>query len=302
MPWFLFALLGNFLYAFSSAGNKILLRQRATTKPIVFTFYIGILSIFSFVLIPFGNFYWPGLNGFLLDISVGAIFFFSLYFFYKALDVNEASRVAPLTGGLTPIFTLILAFFFLGERLNLWQFLAFLLLVSGCIFISFEKSRTGDWRQMKLRFYIFLTVFSGAVSWILQKYIFETQSFTTGFVWSRIGLALAAFVLLLFPSFRRLIFSPQNQPSQSLGFSLILVKILTGFASLFINLALVSGSASLVNALGGAEYGFLLALTFLLSKKYPQLLKEKTSFPIMAQKISAIAMITGGLAILAIWG
>ncbi len=119
MTWFFVAIFGYFFYALAVVSNKYLLRQPATTRPLVFTFWTGILSIFAFVLAPFGL-HWPGWNWFLFDLFVGILFFLSLTAFYRALDVNEASRAAPVIGGLSPVFVLFLSFLLL--ILSLWGF------------------------------------------------------------------------------------------------------------------------------------------------------------------------------------
>jgi len=111
MTWFIFALLGYFLYALTTISNKFLLRQRATTKPLVFTFWVCLLSLSAFALAPFGL-RWPGLSWLAFDLLTGAVFFAALLTFYQALDVNEASRSASVVGGITPIFVLILSYVF----------------------------------------------------------------------------------------------------------------------------------------------------------------------------------------------
>ena len=68
MSWFLFALLGYFLYSLVTISNKFLLRQRATTKPLVFTFWVSLFSLFTFILAPFGL-HWPGLNWLAYDLK-----------------------------------------------------------------------------------------------------------------------------------------------------------------------------------------------------------------------------------------
>lgn len=142
ITWFPLALAGYFFYAVVTVVNKYLLGQRAITQPVVFTFWLCLLSVFSFVLVPFGL-VWPGWPWFLLDLLAGAVFFVSLLTFYRALDVNEASRAAAFIGGLTPVFVLALAFLFLREDLSRWQILAFGFLVAGGLLISFKKGRLG---------------------------------------------------------------------------------------------------------------------------------------------------------------
>lgn len=299
MSWLLFAIVGYFLYAVVTVTSKFLLRQPATTKPLVFTFWVGILSIFTFALAPFGL-SWPGWGWFGFDLLVGILFFAALLFFYKALDINEASRVASAIGGLLPIFVLLFSFVFLSEKLDWRQLLAFFLLISGGFLISLEKNRTGFKENLKGIKFIIWTILLSAIYWVSAKYAFNGQGFITGFIWTRLGLVLAALLVLLWPAWRRQVFNSVRQTTSGLSILMISDKFLSGFGSLFVHLALFGASASLVQAMQGTEYVFLLFLAIFLSKKFPQILREKASPEIFLQKALAILLIGGGLAILAI--
>ena len=298
MNWFYFALLGYFLYALVTVGNKFLLRQRATTKPLVFTFWVGVLSLFTFALAPFGL-HWPGVSWLFFDLLTGLIFFVVLLTFYRALDINEASRVSSAVGGLTPILVLVFSGIFLGEALG-WQGLAaFAFLVLGGFLISLERGREGYREGLKGLGSIAATLILGAVYFVMLKYLFGAQNFITGFVWSRLGLGLAALAVLAYPAWRQEIFSSCRQASAGLGALMVGAKITAGFGSLFVSLAVALGSASLVNALQGSQYVFLFLMTILLARKWPEILREKITGAIIAQKFAAIALICVGLALIA---
>lgn len=298
MPWFLFAISGYFLNAVVGVFDKFLLGQRPTTKPLVYTFYIGLLSVFALVLAPFGL-AWPGLSQFLVALLAGGIFLLFLLCLFEALDLGEASRVLPAIGGLTPILVLILSFLFLGERLNWQQILAFFLLVFGSVLITLKSG--GEKKDLaKIVKFIALAILFGALSLVLIKYVYIQQDFINGFVWSRLGIFLTALLFLISPNLRQSIFQAGRQAKGGLSLLLVSNKTLAGGASVLINFAISLGSVSLVNAMQGTQYTFLLILTVILSKKFPQLLEEKISGKILGQKILAILLISTGLLILAI--
>jgi len=299
MAWFLFAIAGYFLYAFVTVINKFLLRQPATTRPLVFTFWVGILSIFVLVLAPFGL-SWPGWAAFVYDLILGLIFFVYLFTFYRALDINEASRTAPVIGGLMPILVLLFSWLFLNESLTWLQIFAFLMLISGGFIISLEKSRGSIHEGLRGIKTIALAILLGAVYMVLIKYAFTQQGFINGFIWSRFGLAAAALAILLRPGWRKMIFSSARQVSGGLGSLLVSGKLLAALGSLLVHLAVAQGSVSIVSAMAGAEYIFLFFIVLLLSKKFPQILKERLNAGVIAQKIIAILLVGAGLAILAI--
>jgi uncharacterized membrane protein len=54
---------------------------------------------------------------------------------YSAIQATSISRVLPIEGGFIPMFTLVLAYFVLGERLTEYQYIAFVFLVFGAVTI-----------------------------------------------------------------------------------------------------------------------------------------------------------------------
>ncbi|MBU3901435.1 EamA family transporter [Patescibacteria group bacterium] len=299
MTWFSFALLGYFLYALVTVSNKFLLRQRATTQPLVFTFWVSVLSLFTFVLAPFGL-HWPGLNWLIFDLLTGVIFFVVLLTFYQALDINEASRCSSVVGGLTPVLVLVFSSFWLPEALGWKGLSAFAFLVIGGFLISLERGREGYREGLKAWGSIATTIILGALYFVMLKYLFNHQNFITGFVWSRLGLALAALAVLIYPAWRQEVFSSWRQASAGLDSLMVGVKIIAGFGSLFVSLAVARGSAALVNALHGSQYVFLFFMTIFLARRFPDILREKITGAIIAQKLAAIALICVGLALIAL--
>ncbi|OGZ34135.1 MAG: hypothetical protein A2Y98_02260 [Candidatus Portnoybacteria bacterium RBG_19FT_COMBO_36_7] len=296
MSWFLFAIAGYFLIAVVGVLDKFLLGQRPVTKPAVYTFYVGLLSIFALALAPFGL-VWPGTTQFLIALGTGAFTLFGFLYLFHALDIGSASRVLPSFGGLTPILVLGLSFLFLGERLALAQIAAFLLLVLGGVLISFKKEPR-EKQQKRFKFIVF-SILLTAISLVLTKYVFINQNFVSGFIWIRIGIFLTALTFLIFPRLRRSIFSGGRQATAGLSMLFVSNKAMAGIGTIAVNYAIFLASASLVNAMQGIQYAFLLILTIFLSKKFPQIIQEKITRGILMQKILAIILIIAGLAILA---
>jgi drug/metabolite transporter (DMT)-like permease len=296
MTWIFFAIGGYFLIAAVGITDKILLKQRAITNPVVYSFYVGLLSIFTFVLAPFGL-HWPGMLQFFLALLSGLVFFLSLVSLYKSLDINEASRTLPAIGGLTPILVLFLSYLLLKESLSGIHIIAFSLLVIGGSLISLKTSRKKS-RLVKGSVYLFLAVGLGAIYYVLEKYIFTEQGFVSGFVWSRLGLAITSALILLVPRWRRLILSSKRRVTAGLSFSFIFNKFMAGVGSLLIHLAISMTSVSLVNAMQGTQYVFLFLFSIIISMKYPQLLKENIDRKTIIQKIIAIISIITGLGLI----
>lgn len=298
MSSYLFAILGYFLNAAVSITDKFLVGRRQIVNPLVYSFYVGILSIFAFALSPFGL-HWPGLSQLLIALIAGVFFLISLLSLFHALNINEASRIFTMIGGLTPILVFILSFFFLGERLNLSQISAFFFLVAGGVLISLK----GEDKYRKFiggTVFIFLAILAGALSLVLMKYVYLRQNFISGFIWTRLGSFILALMFLIPGKWRKSILQAGSQTKGGLGLLLISNKALAGIAAFMISFAISLGSVSIINAMQGVQYAFLLILAIILSRKFPQILAERISGWILLQKILAILLIGGGLVILAL--
>ncbi|MBI4837454.1 MAG: EamA family transporter [Candidatus Portnoybacteria bacterium] len=328
MSWLFIAIGAYFINAFTAVIDKSLL-VRPIPDPLVYTFYVGFLSIFALIL-PYlscfgslflpglfvcGGLSWPGFLNFSVDIGAGLIFLASLFLLYSALKRGETSRVVPVIGCLTPVFVLLLSYLFLGERLVFWQIMAFVFLVAGGAVISVEWN-AGEGGTRKKRFFRSWKMSIGAalvlsIFYVCAKVIYTHQEFVVGFVWSRMGSFLGSLLLLVFIKNRKAIFgatknlgAPAGQPAKLrlallAGSLLVFNKILAGAAFVILNYAISLGSATLVNAAQGVQYVFLLGLTVLLAKKRPHILEEEINWPVFGQKFLAVVLIGAGLLMLA---
>src|SRR4030042_556469 len=103
MSWLLVALGAYFLAAISVVVDKTLLKKDIP-NPIVYTFYIAAFgAIPILILLPF-FFSFPSPLIILVALMAGISFVWALILMYYGLRREEASRLAPMIGGLTPIF------------------------------------------------------------------------------------------------------------------------------------------------------------------------------------------------------
>ena len=296
MLWFFLALIAYFFGAVTGLLDKFLLKQRATTQPLVYSFYIGILSGFSLILAPLGL-TWPGISFVSLALFTGLILFLSIWAFFKALDINEPSRVFTLLGGLTPVLVLILSMIFLGEHLSRTQLFSFVFLVLGGTLIYWKVGHMRKSPVVGLKF-IVLNVFLTAIALVLIKYLYSWEIFVNAFIWTRLGIFLGALFLLISATNRRLILNGGRQSKDAFSALLVSEKLLAGIAALMLNLAIALSSVTLVNAMQGVQYAFLLILILVFSKRFPFLFEEKMSRAVIVQKIIAVFLIAVGLIML----
>ena len=292
--WVLIAIISYLLFAVNAVTDKFLL-SRAIKSPIVYAFYIAILSPTVLFLAPFGLKLLDPIN-LLIALVAGSCFTFALYYFYSAIQETSISRILPIEGGLVPVFTLVLAAGLLNETLTGNQLAAFGFLVVGAVLISFKKEK-GGWHS-KAIVDATLAAFLFALSFVLTKYIYEQTNFISGIIWTRMGLFVGALGFILPKQNRKLVFEAPKGTSNSNKVIFYTAHVAGALAGFLQNYAISIGSVTIVNALQGAQFAFLLGLTIILSRFFPKVLTEKITPLILTQKITAIIFITCGLVVL----
>ncbi len=298
MLWLVVAISAYFLFALVALGDKYLLAGPPNPKS--YSFYVGTLGILVLVLIPFVGFSIPETSQVLLGLLAGAVFIFALFGLYTALENFEVSKIVPAIGGLLPLFTFGLVYLFSGGEgiLSSWKILAFILLLAGSVLIVFEKGKSITSKSLRISV---LTALLFAIAFILTKFVYLSQPFWSGFIWMRIGGFLAAICFIFTKEVKSEIFERKFTFQKKTGTIFLFNQGIGSGAFILQNwaIALVPlGFLAFINALEGTKYLFLLIFTILLALKFPKILKEEISRKILFQKILAILLIGGGLALL----
>lgn len=292
MLWILLIILAQLLNAFVTLVDKYFVTSTLIGKPVVYAFYVGAMSGVAILLLPFGVILPLTAGVAWLSLVAGISYVFSILFLYKALKLSDASDVAPALGAISAVATLGFSVVFLETGLTGNFLYGFVLLVAGTFITSYF--------HLTKRATLFLII-AGALfgfSTIFLKEIFNQTTFWNGFFWSRLANVAGVALLLLWPANTRAIWS--NVKTSSIGTKTAVVanKIIAGFAFLMILYAIKLGDVSIINALTGVQFAFLLLLAVLFTKKYPQYLYETTHHHAVARKAAATAVIAIGLAFL----
>lgn len=295
MSWIFIIIIAYFLNAAATAVDKFLLKEKIP-NPAVYAFIISALSLLALVLAPFG-FQLASAAQIALALLAGVIFTFALLYMFKAAAINEISRVTPFIGGTQPVFSLILAALIIGERLSIISLSGIGLLVAGTFVISWQKGKAAK----KSYFYALTASFLFALSYVLSKQVFNDQGFVSGFIWTRIGAAIGALLLLIIiPGTWKFLVEEFRKPKKQTSGLLALGQICGAISAILVFYAIsISPSVAVINATRGLEYVFLLVIVLLLSGRYPKLLEEKITPKILLQKFAATALIILGLVVLA---
>ncbi|HEX5430214.1 MAG TPA: EamA family transporter [Patescibacteria group bacterium] len=294
ISYLLVGLSGYFLLAFSSVADKFLV-SKVVRAPVAYAFYTAVTGPFSLLLLPFGGKI-LNLPDMLVALSAGIAFIIGIYFSWSAIGKASVSRVVPIQAGLGPLFTFILSYFILSERLGILQSFGFVLLVFGAVLISFRRSSSG-WAPSSL-WYASLSALFFALTSVLTKYTFNHSNYITGLVWPSVGFVIPLAFILPFKSNRKAIFNAPKEAGKknvALYYSSRATGTIGGYLQKY---AVKLGSVTVVNALQGMQFVFLLILTTFLSIYYPKVLKERINTETVILKASAIAAISIGLFLL----
>lgn len=296
MTYWGFAVIAYLFLALNGVVDKILL-TRAVKNASAYAFWSGILAPLIFVLAPFGLTLLDT-QDMLIALAGGAVFTYGTFFLYKGIQETSISRIMPIEGGLVPLFTLILAYFLLNERLPEHQLLAFAFLVAGAVLVAFRREEA-VWRPKALE-NASLAALLFAVSFVLTKLVYDHSNFVTGLVWTRVGVFLAALSFLASRKLRNEIAGAARNTSRNNILVYYGSRGLGVFGGWLQNYAISVGSVTIVNALQGTQFAFVLLLSTLLSVYFPKILKERMNPGTLAQKLIAIVLITVGLYFLSI--
>ncbi|MDP3974844.1 MAG: EamA family transporter [Candidatus Jorgensenbacteria bacterium] len=295
MNWIPVALIAYLANAGAAVTDKFLLR-RLIPHPAVYAFFVSLMGGAVIVAAPFVLEDAPA-TVLVASFFSALAFTGALFFYYTALKHNEASRVVPLVGSMTPVVVLILASIFLGETLGVIQLVGFALVVIGTAVLAEE----GNVHRRLAPKAVALGVLAAslfAASHVAVKYVYLVHPFASGLVWRGLGGVAAALILFLIPLNRRRIVAEIRNPEVETGAVFFLGQgfAVTGF--LLLNYAFSLGPVSLVNALSGVQYVFLFLAMLILSRFAPRVVKEPQTKREVAVKGIGIVVIGAGLAAL----
>ncbi len=300
--WLFFVVIGQFLFAAVVLIDRFIVNKGVVSKPVVYTFYVSVMSGFAIVALPFGVTI-PTPLALLISIIAAISYAISILLLYKSLQNSNASEVVPVVGGVAAISAFISSAFLLNEELPGNFLLGFSILVAGMLLISHFKFTT--------RSLLFLSgsgIFFG-FSTVITKLLLQNETFVNGFFWSRMANVVVALSFLLIPSVFKaikddLIHKPRHHSHPKTGHKtnrIILIvgnKILAAMAFICILIALKSGNATIVNALSATQYIFLLIFAIFFGRLMPEYFEETVHKHEFLHKTLATGLIVVGFVVL----
>lgn len=293
MPWLFFAILPYALYSITNYIEKFVI-DKEVHEPATLAILSGILSaLVAILLFIIKGFPIVSVPQTLLLLLIGTLLIFYYIPYFKALAIDETSRVVPLFQ-FYPIFTLILSFIFLHQGLRGIQFLGFGLITIGGFILGTEKITGKIFSLRKSFWYMMLSSFLYALTGILFKYV-TVSDFWISMSYQTLGITLGGLLLFLYNPYRKIFLREIKTIKKRAIIALTASQWITLLADFSYFYAITLISVAIVSVMQGTQPLFILLFGLILTLFFPHIIKEDISRKTLGVKLAAIILLFAGI-------
>jgi len=288
--WVILSILAALFWSVNSIVDKYILTKwvKQPLIPVIILGVVGLIASFLIYLVQ-GFEYLSYLN-LILAILSGLVSLLATIFYFKALKVEEVSKIVPFFY-FSPLFVLILATIFLGEVFTFDRYIGIFLIVIGAVLITSNN-------HLKLRFgkafkWMISSIFLFSVGYILTKYLLGFTDYWTIFAYARIGTAIGIIpiIYIYFPELVNI----TKKHGKKVVIAMSVSETLNISAILLVTIAASMNYVTLIQSLSSTQPFFVLLFTVVLSIFFPSILKERISRSIILWKLLAIILMFIGV-------
>jgi drug/metabolite transporter (DMT)-like permease len=288
MTWILLATAGQFLNAIVAIFDKYIVSdEKVLPRPFVYAFYSCLVTgawvlIFALGLIPgfaslgvpsFDNVKAPTIQVVGMSFLAAYTFFIALVSMYDALKRADASNAMPIIGAISALSSFGMSYLFLDTELHEGFIYGILLLAVGTLLVAQTLPKVST------VLHVFHSGLFFALHYITMKGLFLETSFDDGFFWSRIAFVLFALSLLLVPVYLEKVRTESSKADSHAWYIILLAKALAGIAAFMLLKATDLGEVSVVQALDGLRYVFILLITLVFAHWLPDSATDRDTRP-----------------------
>ena len=239
----------------------------------------------------------PSLTAIAVMTASGVLYMGAILFYLRAIQSEEASVVAPLFQAST-LFTFLLGYLFLHERLGLGQLLGMGLIICGALSLSFRRGPKAKKFKSSLIALMLGATFVMSLSTVLFKFFAIRDDFWTTTFWTFVGEGLFGVLLLLVPGYRRQFADMFRQnPGAVIGVNTANEVINLG-GGLSVRYASLLAPVALVSAISSTTTFFVFFFGILLTLLFPKFGREDLSASNLVRKGVGALLITGGVVLI----
>jgi uncharacterized membrane protein len=253
-------------------------------------FFVGLIPPFDALGVPsLANVQFPTIQVISMAFLTAYTFFMALVSMYDALRHSDAAVVMPIIGTISALATFGLSYIFLDVNLSQGHIIGILMISFGTLLIA---KALPEWSV------VLHVVHSGiffALHYITMKGLFLETSFDDGFFWSRISFVLFALSLLMVPVYWDKIKEQSKSTTKKTGVIVLTTKVLAGVSAFLLLKATDLGEVSVVQALDGVRFVFILIITTLFAHWLPSSATDRDLRPrVFFRRFIVIVLITSG--------
>lgn len=291
---YFFAILSPFLDSTINYLDKYLL-SKFSVNPTVLAIYSGIFAFATGIIIMLLLGLHPAsLQTILIILSSGFLSVFILVTYFKALNYDEASRVASLFQ-IVPVFVIILSFIFLKEALALKQYIGSAFIIIAGFLFAVRKLESGLFHVNKAFWYMMLSCFIVAASTVLFKLGADDIGFWQAVPYEGLGNGIAAVLIAFTGNNYRLLLKAEKRTPRRVFLYLLLSELIYRVSRYSFYFALVLLPASIVSLLQGFQSVFLIIEAIILSLWFPHIIREVITKKTVGVKLIAVLAVFIGL-------
>ena len=308
MDWLILAFLGTIFFSGAGVLDKLLLSNCTNdfTAYIVCQTLIQQLFIIPVLLFAEIDFTYPGS---LIALLFGCMQIFPTFFYMKALQAEEVSKVSALEC-VYPVFIFMGSIILFGEMLDLKCCAGGAMLILGTFILSYKRGgslHNTDSRYAKMlkgitsvsptiKLFMAYWILT-AIYYLALKYLLNSMDEWNFHVWSSIGTLLVIMPLMSRQSIRTEVKNIFGRGSFSVA-ALISEEALQFLGQIFSLFAYAIGSVTLVSSVGALQPVLTVILIMTLGVLAPKLargLNERTDRESLAQKGVAFLVVLIGI-------
>lgn len=288
MTWILLATAGQFLNAIVAIFDKYIVSdEKVLPRPFVYAFYSCLvtgawMAVFLLGEIPglaalgvptFANVETPTLSVVAMSFLAAYTFFIALVSMYDALKRADASNAMPVIGAVSAMSSFGLSYLFLDTNLHEGFAVGVVLLSVGTLLVAQTLPK------IDVILHVFHSGLFFALHYITMKGLFLETSFDNGFFWSRVGFVLFTLSLLLVPAYFTKVREQTTGTTKKAGAIVLVAKVTAGIATFMLLKATDMGVVSVVQALDGLRYVFILLITLVFAHWLPESATDRDTRP-----------------------
>lgn len=292
----LIALVAHVLIGISLVWDKILLQRKGTQNLISYVFWLGAISVFGLLLIPFG-FKLPSWKLAGLGFGAGILDLIASFFYYWALKAGEASEELAAMGGFAPVATALISLPLLKRPIG-GEISGFVAMTLGGFIMFFAERRP----LKKMLPKILIASVGFGLTAVLEKLTFNQTNFVTGFVMVTLGTFVGSLALLVPPSWRRQIREHSGGEAPKNRFWYFVNRFMAGVGSFLVVFAVSRATPALVLAVSGIRYVVIFVGAYAITTWKPSWFREDFHKWVLVAKATATSLVITGLVLVGLHG